>query len=89
MLSINVPVTVGGIVVDPGELLHGDCNGVTTIPPAIASEIPAVCEEFMKAEQVVLDYLKSDELNPTGYAEARAECGAMIAELGQRVRSEN
>lgn len=89
MLSTNVPVTVGGIVVDPGELLHGDCNGVTTIPSEIASEIPSVCEDFMKAEQVVLDFLKGDDLNPTGYAEARAECGAMIAALGQRVRGEN
>src|SRR6478672_1351696 len=39
-LAVNVPVTVGGICVYPGDLLHGDLNGVTTIPHQIASEIP-------------------------------------------------
>ncbi|MCA9069884.1 MAG: RraA family protein, partial [Planctomycetaceae bacterium] len=38
MLSVQIPVTVGGIVVYPGDLLHGDLNGVTTIPHEIASE---------------------------------------------------
>src|SRR5438874_6843881 len=32
--SINVPVHVGGVTVHPGDLLHGDRNGVTTIPLA-------------------------------------------------------
>src|SRR5262249_97710 len=31
--SVNVPVHVGGIMVHPGDLLHGDRNGVTSIPP--------------------------------------------------------
>src|SRR5207253_1326298 len=29
--SVNVPVHVGGITIHPGDLLHGDRNGVTTI----------------------------------------------------------
>src|SRR5262249_48844671 len=29
IVSINVPVHVGGVMVNPGDLLHGDCNGVT------------------------------------------------------------
>jgi len=88
MLQINVPVTVGGIVIRPGDLLHGDCNGVTTIPLEIASEVPDACEEFMAAEKVVLDYLKKDRVTPEGYAEARKECTAMIAALGRRLRGE-
>src|SRR5438477_12730587 len=33
---INVPVHVGGIMIHPGDLLHGDRNGVTSIPHEIA-----------------------------------------------------
>src|SRR5437588_901326 len=45
--SINVPVHVGGIMVHPGDLLHGDRNGVTTIPAEIAPEVAGACAEFV------------------------------------------
>ena len=88
MLSINVPVTIGGIPIYPGDLLHGDLNGVTTIPHEIASEIAGACKELMAAEDIVLNYLKGDNLNPKDYEEARKACGAQIAELSKRLRGE-
>ena len=33
ILSVGTPVSVGGITIYQGDLLHGDCNGVSTIPP--------------------------------------------------------
>src|SRR5262245_2713117 len=39
IVAINVPVHVGGVMVNPGDVLHGDCNGVTTIPNEIASAV--------------------------------------------------
>ncbi len=88
MLDINVPVTVGGLVIFPGDLLHGDCNGVSTIPHDIASEVPGACKELMAAEDIVLNYLKGENLTPKAYDEARAECGSVIAALGKRLRGE-
>ena len=88
MISINVPVTVGGMVIHPGDLLHGDLNGITTIPHQFASEVPDACKELMAAEQIVLDYLKADSLNPADYAAAREACGAKIAQLGKHLRGE-
>ena len=89
MLSINVPVTVGGVTIYPGDLLHGDRNGVTTIPHEIATEISDACQELMAAEQVVLDYLKGDPLTVEGYTEARTECADMLDRLGKRLRGES
>ena len=88
-LAVNVPVTVGGICVYPGDLLHGDCNGVTTIPEEIASEVPDACEELMAAESIIMNYLK--EPNPTvaGFVEAREACGSKIAKLGARLRDDS
>ena len=83
--SVHVPVRVGGVTVHPGQLLHGDCNGVTTIPGAIASEAGQACEEFVAAEAVVLGYLRAGSVPAEGFAEADAECRAMIAKLGGRL----
>ena len=87
-LAVNVPVTVGGITVYPGDLLHGDVNGVTTIPPEIASEVPDACAELMAAEEIILSYLKGGHVTPQGLGEARRECGEQIARLGKRLRGE-
>lgn len=84
--QINVPVHVGGICIDPGMLLHGDCNGVTTIPLDIASEIPDGCKELMAAEQVVLDYCKGGNINPKGLKEARQESLNMTKVLANRLK---
>jgi RraA family protein len=37
--EINFPVSVGGIVVHPGDIVIGDLNGVVVIPQEIASEL--------------------------------------------------
>jgi regulator of RNase E activity RraA len=87
IVQINVPVHVGGVVVHPGDLLHGDRNGVTTIPNEIAADVAAACPEYMAAEAVVMDYLKASRLDPKGYAAARNECRDRIEALGRRLKS--
>ncbi len=84
--QINVPVTVGGICINPGVLLHGDVNGVSTIPLEIASEIPDACAELMAAEQVVLDYCKGNNITPAGLIEARNESVALVKKMGERLK---
>ena len=83
-----MPITVGGIPIYPGDLLHGDLNGVTTIPHEIASEIADACKDLMKAEDIVLDYLKGGNLTPEGLGEARKELAAEVGKLGKRLRGE-
>src|SRR5258705_196508 len=38
-VSLNLPVHVGGVMIHQGDLLHGDRNGVTTIPNDIAAAV--------------------------------------------------
>ena len=38
-VAVGVPVVVGGITVYQGDLLHGDRNGVTTIPHEVAGQV--------------------------------------------------
>jgi regulator of RNase E activity RraA len=87
IVQLNVPVHIGGVMVHPGDLLHGDRNGVTTIPVEIAAAVADACPEFMAAEAVVLDYLKAGRVDPKGYAAARNECRARIEALGRKLRA--
>jgi regulator of RNase E activity RraA len=85
--QINVPVHVGGVMVQPGDLLHGDRNGVTVIPTEIASAVAHACAEYVAAEAIVLDYLKTGKIDPKGYGAARAACQEQIAVLGKRLKA--
>jgi 4-hydroxy-4-methyl-2-oxoglutarate aldolase len=84
--DVNVPVRVGGVSIRPGDLLHGDRNGVTTIPHDIADAVAEACPEFMQAEAVVLDYLKSGPPEASRYTTARNECRDRIESLARRLK---
>lgn len=87
ILHVGMPVRVGGLVVNPGDLLHGDANGVTNIPLAIATEVAAISQEFVDAEKIVLDYVNGPgKKTPAGLAAARREYGVVVAKLTDRVR---
>jgi 4-hydroxy-4-methyl-2-oxoglutarate aldolase len=84
--QINVPVRVGGVAIHPGDLIHGDRNGVTTIPHEVAHLVAGGCEEYMAAEAVVLDYLKAGKVDPEAYNKARLECRDRIVALERRLK---
>ena len=45
------PVVVGGLKIEPGDLIHGDRHGVQTIPLEIADKIPAAAHEILQRRQ--------------------------------------
>lgn len=83
--SLHVPVRVGGVVVHPGDLLHGDLNGITTVPMEIASEVADACDEFVQAEAIVLDYLKGNDVTLSGFVEASRASRDAITRIEKRV----
>ena len=87
IVDIHTAVRVGGITIHPGDLIHGDCNGVTTIPLEIAQDVAEAAAEFVAAESIVLDYLKCDRPEVAAFQGARQAMMARIAALGKRVRS--
>lgn len=85
ILDLHVPVHVGGLVVRPGDLLHGDANGVTNIPHEIAHDVANACAEFCQAEDAVLDYCRAGEVTPVGLGEARKEQERRVKAIKQRL----
>ena len=53
-LQTQQPVQLGRLTVRPGDLIHGDVNGVVAIPTEIADGIPAAAERLMAAEQEIM-----------------------------------
>src|SRR5437773_86690 len=67
IVDLDVPVRVGGVWVNPGDLLHGDRNGVTTIPLELAALTAEGCAGFVDAEAVVLEYLRKGNSTAAGF----------------------
>lgn len=88
ILQLNIPVHVGGVAIHTGDLLHGDRNGVTTIPLEIAAAVAQTCPEFMAAESVVLDYLKAGRVDAAGFTAAHKECRTRIESLARKLRGQ-
>jgi regulator of RNase E activity RraA len=49
--SINVPVTIGGMLVQPGDVIVGDSDGVVAVSPALATQVAALARAKVKQEQ--------------------------------------
>ena len=90
ILNIGATVRVGGLVVDKGDLLHGDANGVTRIPIEIASEVADVASDFIASENLIMDYVKNDgEKSVAEFRKRTAAFKQAIQELRERLGTSN
>ncbi len=82
ILHLGLPVRVGGLTVRHGDLLHGDANGVTSIPVEIASEVADLAGPFLDAEKILIGYVRGPETKTlAGLAAARDQFQAAIGKL--------
>jgi 4-hydroxy-4-methyl-2-oxoglutarate aldolase len=72
IIDFGVPVRVGGLAIEPGDLVHGDRHGVQTIPGAIASRIPEAARRAIELERRVIELCKSKEFSLSRLREAVA-----------------
>ncbi|QVL30046.1 RraA family protein [Telmatocola sphagniphila] len=86
IVDLQTIVRIGGVTIYPGDLLHGDRNGVTTIPTSVAHLVVAGCSGLAEAEAVVLNYLKKGSPSAAGYKSARADCSRRIKSLADELR---
>ena len=53
--EINVPVSIGGMIVEPGDIVVGDEDGVVAFPPAIAEDLArAVAAQEARETDILL-----------------------------------
>ncbi|MEV5776754.1 RraA family protein [Streptomyces antimycoticus] len=57
--ATQVPVSIGGVRVEPGDLLLGDGDGLVTIPSARIEEVLAAAEAIERAEDAIRRSIES------------------------------
>ena len=67
------PVTVGGLTVRPGDLLHADQHGVLLVPAEIAAELPAAADRVIAAEQEFIGWIRSPDFDAAQLPQRRAK----------------
>lgn len=60
--EVSADVHLSGLAVRPGDLLHGDVNGVLVIPDSIAERVAEQAQRVRAAERDVLDFLRKPGL---------------------------
>ena len=59
MVDFGIPVKVGGVLIKPGDLIHGDQHGVVTIPTEIAAKLPEAVAAVEADERKIIGVCQS------------------------------
>jgi regulator of RNase E activity RraA len=59
IVDFGEPVEFDGLKVSPGDLVHGDCHGIHTIPLSIAEELPHAVKGILHREAELIRLCKS------------------------------
>jgi regulator of RNase E activity RraA len=60
-LDFGIPVSVCGLEIEAGDLLHGDANGLLTIPRAIAADVVDRANDVVEQERKYFELLDRDD----------------------------
>jgi regulator of RNase E activity RraA len=63
IIEFGEPVEIGGLKIRSGDLLHGDCHGLQTIPAEIAADVPAEASRVLADERGLIDFCKSPQFS--------------------------
>jgi regulator of RNase E activity RraA len=61
--DFRLPVTVFGMTVRPGDLVHADRHGAVVIPLEIAGEVAGAAMEIERAERKIIDLSRSESFS--------------------------
>lgn len=75
--EVNVPIAIDGMVIEPGDLLIGDADGLLCVPFAATQEVLAAARRKGEAEQITMREIEEGRLD-TSWIDATLErlgCG--------------
>jgi regulator of RNase E activity RraA len=73
-------VEVGGLQVRPGDLVHGDCHGVQTVPLEIADKVPVVAREIRQRRQHLVSLRRSADFSLEKLRQAIRDTALLLQE---------
>lgn len=76
IVEFGAAVHLNGLTVAPGDLLHGDLNGVQSIPLAVTDRLPATVEEIRAHEAELIALCREPDFSAEKLANALRQSGA-------------
>lgn len=71
--TINQPVTVMGLTIKQGDLIHADRHGAVVIPPDIVDQLEAAIKKMQDTEKLILDPARNSNFDFNAFEAAWAE----------------
>jgi 4-hydroxy-4-methyl-2-oxoglutarate aldolase len=66
VFDVGARVNIGGLEINPGDLLHGDRHGILTVPKEIAAQVPPTAARLRADEEKVIAFCRSREFSIEG-----------------------
>ena len=66
LIEFGGPVTVGGLTVTPGQLIHADQHGVVEVPIQAAKEMKSAVDSVLAKEKITIEFCQSENFTVEG-----------------------
>ncbi len=63
IVDFGVPVEIGGLQINPGDILHGDRHGILNVPPQLVEKLPAAVEQIRSEEDELFQLTGSPDFS--------------------------
>ncbi len=63
VIEIGGPVEVAGVRIDTGEIIHGDRDGIVSVPAELAERVPEAARQFAERERTVCEFCSHREFS--------------------------
>ncbi len=63
IVDFGEPVEIGGLSIRPGDILHGDRNGIISVPPELVEKLPDMAERIRAEESELFALTESPEFS--------------------------
>jgi regulator of RNase E activity RraA len=62
-VEVGMTVSICGLTIRPGDLLHGDENGLLVIPPDIAGRVADQAQQVMQRESGLIEFMRGPDFS--------------------------
>jgi regulator of RNase E activity RraA len=59
VVEVGEPVTIGGLRIAAGDLMHGDQHGVLSVPLSVAPRLPRIADRLHRRERAIIELCRS------------------------------
>ena len=81
-MTINIPISCGGVAVYPGDIIVGDADGVVVVPQNHAQEILTKAKEKIAKDQIREDTISGKPEEIKKYIESNGEIEKLLSIFG-------